>query len=197
MDKGWAINLSGGYHHAKKNSGEGFCYFSDVALAIYHLWEKDSTLKILFIDLDAHQGNGIATIFAEDHRIYIFDLYNNDIYPNDLMAKKYIDFDFPIHSYTSDSIYLQIIIQELPKIMDQVKPDFIIYNAGTDILEGDPLGVLDISTEGIIKRDEIVFQNAMERRIPILMVLSGGYTNRSGYIIGKSITNILINVLKI
>jgi histone deacetylase 11 len=197
LEKGWAINLSGGYHHVKKDSGEGFCYFSDIALAIHTLWEKNSSYKVLFIDLDAHQGNGVASIFKDDSRIFILDLYNVDIYPNDLVAKKYIDYHFPIHSLTTDTAYLKIITQELPKVIDQTKPDFIIYNAGTDVLTGDPLGALQISINGIIKRDETVFRNALARKIPLLMLLSGGYSKQSGFVIGKSIMNILNNLIKI
>ena len=197
LDKGWAINLSGGYHHAKRNKGEGFCYFSDIAMAIYALWEKDSTLKVLIVDLDAHQGNGVASIFSEDKRISIFDIYNDDIYPNDIPAKKYIDFNFPVPSFTTDTLYLDIIREELPKAIDIVTPDFIFFNAGSDILQGDQLGGLHISAAGMVNRDEIVFQHALTRKIPILMVLSGGYMEHSGHIIGKSIMNLLENVIKI
>jgi histone deacetylase 11 len=195
--KGWAINLSGGYHHAKEDSGEGFCFFSDIALAINHLWETDNNLKILVIDLDAHQGNGIVSIFATNNKVFLFDVYNTDIYPNDSMAKKNIDFDFPIHSFTRDHTYLKIIRLELPKVINQVKPDFIIYNAGTDILAGDSLGALNISENGIIQRDQFVFQNALILNIPILMLLSGGYSKQSGLVIGKSIMNILNKLIKI
>lgn len=123
---GWAINLSGGYHHAKNNKGEGFCFFSDIAMAINHLWNKNSHYKILIIDLDAHQGNGVEDIFKDD-----------------------------------------------------------------------PLGQLGISENGIIQRDEIVFRAILSKKIPIEMVLSGGYTGQSGLIIGKSINNLLTKVIGI
>ena len=197
LKKGWAINLSGGYHHAKSDHGEGFCFFADIPLAVYNLWERKKNLKVLIIDLDAHQGNGFETIFGDDNRIFILDVYNEDIYPGDSNAKKYIDFNIPISSNTGDKQYLKILNKKIPESIDKSKPGLIIYNAGTDILAGDTLGRLNISEQGIIQRDEIVFKNAINRKIPILMVLSGGYTKKSGYITGKSIENILKKITKI
>jgi len=90
-----------------------------------------------------------------------------------------------------DEKYLKIVNEVVPKAINETKPDLIIYNAGSDILKKDLLGLLAVSEEGVIKRDEIVFRNAMERKIPILMVLSGGYTYQSADVISRSIENIL------
>lgn len=188
---GWAINLSGGYHHAKEDSGGGFCYFADIPIALYGLFEKNPELSVLIVDLDVHQGNGNEMIFKDDKRIHIFDIYNEDIYPNDEEAKKHIEFNHPVHAFTRDEAYLQILQNELPKAIEHSKPDLIIFIAGTDVLDGDPLGWMSISEEGIIKRDGIVFQNATENKIPILMLLGGGYTKRSAAVISASIENIL------
>jgi histone deacetylase 11 len=188
---GWAINLSGGYHHAKANSGGGFCIFADIPIAVYKLLNENPQLCILIVDLDAHQGNGYESIFKDDPRVHIFDVYNEDIYPNDYEAKKYIEFDYPLKSYVKDNEYLSLIIQELPKAISKTNPNLIIYNAGTDIFEEDPLGCMSISEAGILKRDEIVFKLAFENKVPIIMLLSGGYTQKSATIIGKSIENIL------
>lgn len=191
MEYGWAINLSGGYHHAKSESGDGFCFFADIPIAVYKLFEKNPELSIMIIDLDAHQGNGYASIFKDDSRIHIFDVYNEEIYPQDLEAKRYIEFDYPIKSYIEDKEYLSLLEREIGSSMEKSKPDLIIYNAGTDILRGDPLGCMSISECGIIKRDETVFRNALNNKIPVLMVLSGGYTKKSAKVIGRSIENIL------
>jgi len=92
LQYGWAINLSGGYHHAKADRGGGFCFFADIAIAIFKVWEEKPELTILIVDLDVHQGNGYAEIFKDHTQVYIFDIYNESIYPLDLKAKEYIDF---------------------------------------------------------------------------------------------------------
>ena len=193
---GWSINLSGGYHHAKKDSGGGFCFFSDIAMAIRHLWEKDSDYKILIVDLDAHQGNGFEEIFKHDKRVSILDIYNEANFPYDYNARKYIDFDVPIKPYTETEKYLSVLNYNLPNAIDISEPDFVLYNAGTDIFKEDPLGHLAISEKGIIQRDEIVFKTVLQKKIPIEMVLSGGYTQKSGMIIGRSVENLLTKVIK-
>ena len=196
---GWAINLSGGYHHAKANSGEGFCFFNDIVLACYKLWQKQEykNLKILILDLDAHQGNGHESILKNHPNVAILDVYNGDVYPKDNESKKGIKlYDFPVKSKINDKNYLSIVKTSLEKAVNTEKPGLIIYNAGTDIFEKDPLGQMSVSQKGIIERDFIVFKMAIEQKIPIIMVLSGGYTSESAQIISKSIENIIENLLK-
>jgi histone deacetylase 11 len=196
IEHGWAINLCGGYHHAKADSGGGFCFFADIPIAVYRLHEKHRDLKVLIVDLDAHQGNGLESIFKNDPRIDIFDVYNMEIYPGDWASARFIDYPFPVKSMITDQAYLELLRNELGKAIHQTKPGMIIYNAGSDIYEKDPLGAMSISDVGIIQRDEIVFRFAIENKIPILMVLSGGYTSRSALIIGRSIENILTGLFK-
>ncbi len=191
IEHGWAINLSGGYHHAKANSGEGFCVFADIPLAVYKVLEKHPEFKVLVIDLDAHQGNGCESIFENDERVAYFDVYNGEIYPNDTDAKEFIKFDFPVQSFIKDKEYLELIKKQIPEAINSFKPNLIIYNAGTDIFKEDPLGKMAVSENGIIKRDSFVFETALENNIPILMTLSGGYSPKSASIIGKSLENII------
>ncbi len=189
IKKGWAINLSGGYHHAKKHNGGGFCYFNDIAIGIIKLQKKNPNLKVLIIDLDAHQGNGHEEIFQDNENVFIFDVYNKDTYPHDSKVREYINFEHQVRWGINDQDYLN----ELKNLKDNVKlikPDLIIYNAGTDIYEKDPLGGMNVSKEGIIKRDEIVFESAIENNVPILMLLSGGYHEDSYNIIAESIENL-------
>jgi histone deacetylase 11 len=194
---GWAINLSGGYHHAKADSGGGFCYFADVPISVKKLWNEKSDLKVMIVDLDAHQGNGNAEIFWDDPRVTIFDVFNGYIYPGDYEAARFVTYNHPVKMFIGDGEYLGLLKRELPSAIEESNPDLIVYNAGTDVLKGDMLGGMCITAEGIINRDGFVFSQAIKRDIPILMLLSGGYTRRSAKIIGKSIENILINVLGI
>jgi histone deacetylase 11 len=196
LEYGWAINLSGGYHHAKADSGGGFCFFADVPIALYALFEKRPQLSVLIVDLDAHQGNGNEAVFKDDSRVRIFDIYNEAIYPQDDEAKRYIAFDHPVPVSTEDETYLRLLKEELPKAIESFKPGLIVYIAGTDVLEGDFLGMLRLSEAGVVKRDAIVFSNALEKKVPILMLLGGGYTKKSAPAIAESIENIVQTVQK-
>ncbi len=172
---GWAVNLSGGYHHAKSDRPVpgGFCFINDSVIAAKKVLNKDPNAIILIVDLDAHQGNGNAQAVLHESRIALFDVYNEDTWPGDV--QKRINFDYPIPAKTKDYAYLNLVRSELTKAIDRVRPTLIIYNAGTDPLEGDPLGSLSLSKQGIWDRDEFVVGEAVRRKIPILMVLSGGY----------------------
>ncbi|TRY91510.1 hypothetical protein DNTS_029478 [Danionella cerebrum] len=178
IDRGWAINVGGGFHHCSSDKGGGFCAYADITLTIKFLFERvEGVARATIIDLDAHQGNGHERDFLEDRRVYIMDVYNRHIYPGDGYAKKDVE-------------YLQKVELHCEGALNEIQPDIIIYNAGTDILDGDPLGGLAISPQGIIKRDEIIFTAARRRGIPILMVTSGGYQKKTARIIADSILNL-------
>jgi Deacetylases, including yeast histone deacetylase and acetoin utilization protein len=188
------VNLSGGYHHAKADEGGGFCYFADIPYAVKRLWEKNPDLKVMVVDLDAHQGNGHEDILKDDKRVSIFDVYGGNNYPGDKDAKKYITYDYPVMSGPSgikDKEYLDIIEKNLPGALDKSKPDLIIYNAGTDPLDGDRVGRMHITKQGLVNRDELVFKFAKERNVPVCMVTSGGYTSESAEVISDSLKNLM------
>lgn len=200
LKRGYSINLGGGYHHAKSNEGGGFCVYADIPLAIRKLWQEKPDLKVLVLDLDAHQGNGHEEVFLNDQRlnkqVFIFDIYNGYIYPHDRQAEKAIRFNYPVKSGIKDKQYLELLRTQLPKALETLtkegnKPDLIIYNAGTDIFEKDPLGHMGVTENGIIERDEVVFEHAKTHNIPIEMVFSGGYTADTARIISTSIKNLM------
>ncbi|KAM8799586.1 histone deacetylase 11 isoform 2-T2 [Eudromia elegans] len=191
LDRGWAINVGGGFHHCSSDKGGGFCAYADITLTIKFLFERvQGVSKATIIDLDAHQGNGHERDFMDDNRVYIMDAYNRYIYPGDGFAKRAIKRKVELEWGTEDTEYLQKVQTHVEGTLNELKPDIIVYNAGTDILDGDPLGGLAISPQGIVKRDEIVFKAARSRRIPILMVTSGGYQKRTARIIADSIINL-------
>ncbi len=195
LEQGWSINLSGGYHHAERGNGDSFCVYADIPLAARRIFEQNPDKKIMIVDLDAHQGNGHEAILGPDKRVTIFDIYSKKATPRREHVKKYIDFHHPVNAGIKDEEYLKIIRSDLAQAIDVTKPDLIIYNAGTDILSSDPLCDMDISENGIEKRDAMVFAQALSRKIPIAMVLSGGYTKESAGIISRSIENLLYNVI--
>lgn len=190
LEEGWAINLSGGYHHAKADSGEGFCMYADIPIAAEVLWQKNPSLRVMVVDLDAHQGNGFASIFQNDERVVMFDLYNEEVYPNDEAARAFIDHDLPLPMGTDSVTYLAHLRNTLPDSIAAAKADLLIYNAGTDVFEKDPLGGLKLSREAIIERDAFVFESAKQHGVPVAMVMSGGYTKDTAGIIADSIANL-------
>jgi len=192
---GIAINLSGGYHHASRDRGEGFCVYSDIAIAIAML-RQSGTLQpddtVMIIDLDAHQGNGLERLFFQDQHVHIFDMYNEDIYPQDWWAKEWIDYKLPLKSGTSDRAYLDQLKVHLPVFLDRIsQPKIAFYNAGTDIFAGDPLGNMSVSEQGVLERDRYVFHTLTAAAIPWVMVLSGGYTRQSYQLVANAVTEVL------
>ncbi|KAF2901613.1 hypothetical protein ILUMI_04570 [Ignelater luminosus] len=192
VERGWAINIGGGFHHCRSDAGGGFCPYADITLLIHFLFiHYPLTIQnVMIVDLDAHQGNGYERDFKDNRNVYIMDVYNRGIYPFDRIAKNAINKQVELLHMTSDTEYLCKIDLNLDKALKEFMPDIIVYNAGTDILEGDQLGCLSISTQGIIQRDEMVFQKARSKRIPIVMLTSGGYLKKTAKIIATSILNL-------
>ncbi|XP_058115891.1 histone deacetylase 11 isoform X1 [Anopheles ziemanni] len=188
---GWAINLGGGFHHCSADRGGGFCPYADITLTVRMLQGSGKGVeRILIVDLDAHQGNGYERDLMDDAGVFIMDMYNYHIYPRDHPAKLAIRRAVELKPHTDDEEYLRKLRKCLQQSLAEFEPNFIIYNAGTDVLKGDPLGLLDITPEGVIERDEIVFRAAMERSIPLVMLLSGGYLRSSARVIANSIINL-------
>lgn len=191
VERGWAINVGGGFHHCSSDRGGGFCAYADITLAIKFLFERvEGVSRATIIDLDAHQGNGHERDFMGDRRVYIMDVYNRHIYPGDRFAKEAIRRKVELEWGTEDEEYLEKVERNVRRSLQEHLPDVVVYNAGTDVLEGDRLGGLSISPAGIVKRDEVVFRLVRAHDIPILMVTSGGYQKRTARIIADSILNL-------
>ncbi|XP_073055279.1 histone deacetylase 2 isoform X2 [Primulina eburnea] len=194
-ERGWAINVGGGFHHCSATKGGGFCAYADISLCIHFAFVRLNISRVMIIDLDAHQGNGHENDFSDDRRVYILDMYNPDIYPFDYEARRYINQKVEVTSGTMTNEYLTKLDQALQVSTGLFDPELIIYNAGTDILDGDPLGGLKISPDGIATRDEKVFGFARKRNIPIVMLTSGGYMKSSAKVIADSIINLSMKSL--
>lgn len=189
---GLAFSLTGGFHHAKAYQGEGFCLFNDIAYAIRVLQQEGQLETVAYVDLDAHQGNGVCQIFQQDSRVRIFDIYNDEIYPQEPQARNRLDVGLPVPSGCQDIQYLTLLRHELPGFLEgAAPPDLVIYNAGNDVLRGDLLGGLDLSPEAVLERDRFVIQQARDRNLPLLFLPSGGYTRGSHKIISRTILETL------
>ncbi|KAK6912809.1 Histone deacetylase domain [Dillenia turbinata] len=189
-ERGWAINVGGGFHHCSGEKGGGFCAYADISLCIHYAFVRLHISRVMIIDLDAHQGNGHEMDFSHDGRVYILDMYNPEIYPLDFEARRYIDQKVEVVSGTTTSSYLRKLDEALEVAGQAFDPELVVYNAGTDILDGDSLGRLKISPSGVTNRDEKVFSFARERKIPLVMLTSGGYMKSSARVIADSIANL-------
>jgi len=198
MEHGWAINLGGGYHHASLDAGGGFCVYPDITLAVRVIrTQRPEIKKVMIIDLDAHQGNGHERDLGDDPDVFILDMYNHDIYPGDREAGRGIDLDVPAPSGISTEEYLRRLEEGLDEGFERAAPQLVIYNAGTDILAGDPLGGMEVSEGGVIQRDQMVFARALALKVPVVMLLSGGYQKSNAAIIARSIKNLFEEGLKL
>ncbi|MGM7319534.1 histone deacetylase family protein [Idiomarina sp. ST10R2A5] len=172
LTRGIAIHFSGGYHHAHKDWGSGFCLINDLAIACNELLLKYPSLKIAILDTDVHQGDGTATLFANDDRVFTCSLHGERNFP---FSKVESDLDKPLAKHTSDQQYLDTLQETLQFIKRDVKPDLILYDAGVDIYQRDELGHLNISLAGIFQRDLSVLGFAKCEDIPLAAVIGGGY----------------------
>jgi acetoin utilization deacetylase AcuC-like enzyme len=170
--QGVAVNLAGGTHHAFYDSGGGYCIFNDAVVAARAAIAAELCERVLIVDLDVHQGNGTASLCADDPRITTFSMHGAKNYP---AVKQHSDIDLDLPSGTNDAEYLAMLHQHLPRAFDLAKPDAVIYLAGADPFEHDRLGFLKLSFAGLQRRDRTVFQACLARGVPIAVAMAGGY----------------------
>ena len=166
-----ACNTAGGSHHAFADSGNGYCVFNDVAVAAYSLLAQKLVRRILIYDLDVHQGDGTAEIFKNHPQVYTCSIHAKKNYP---AKKQQSNQDIELEEHLQDEAYLNIVEDSLQNLSKQ-SFDFVFYVAGVDVHEDDKLGALDITTSGIIKREQMVLSHFYQRKIPVCGVLWGGY----------------------
>lgn len=169
---GMAAHLAGGTHHAHKDYGTGFCIFNDQAVAAIHLVESGKASKVLILDCDVHQGDGTASMCASYPQIETVSWHCDENYP---AIKQTAGINIQVPKGCDDEGYLTILQRDLPRILDEIAPDFVFYDAGVDIHQDDRLGFLNITDEGIWKRDEYLISECLNRKIPLASVIGGGY----------------------
>lgn len=172
MIDGVAINLAGGTHHAQADRGEGFCVFNDAAIAARLMQAERQVARVAIVDLDVHQGNGTAAILANDDSVFTLSVHGQHNYP---FTKTQSDLDVALSDGTGDAAYLAALEQALAALFSRFAPQLIIYLAGADPHEGDRLGRLKLSMEGLAARDRMVLQAARERNLPVAIAMAGGY----------------------
>ena len=173
LGNGVACHLAGGTHHAFKDCGSGFCVFNDLAYASIALLNQKKVKKILILDLDVHQGDGTASICENIDNIFTCSIHCKNNFPFD---KKNSNLDVPIDDEVSDVKYINILTKTLDQIESHFTPDIVFYDAGVDVHSNDDLGNLNLTDDGIKKRDEIVCEYFKEKKIPLCTVIGGGYS---------------------
>ena len=170
---GISLSVSGGTHHGFADHGEGFCVFNDVCVASNLLLARGQAKRILSVDLDVHQGNGNASIMANNPAVFVFSIHGKKNYP---FYKPPSDLDIELDDGTDDNAYLTMLGETLPKIIREFDPDMLFYQAGVDVLATDKLGKLSLSMAGCCERDKLVLTTAHKAGIPVAVVMGGGYS---------------------
>ena len=173
MANGVAINVAGGTHHAFADRGEGFCMLNDIAIAANYLLKNMLAKKILIIDLDVHQGNGTAKLFEKEKRVFTFSMHGAHNYP---FHKEKSDLDIGLKDGTESELYLEILKNTLPLLIQDQQPDFAFFLSGVDILNTDRYGKLNITIEACKQRDKYVFNILKQHKIPCAVSMGGGYS---------------------
>lgn len=176
---GLAANLAGGTHHAYADKGSGFCVFNDAAVAARLMQVEHARhhrargpLRVAIVDLDVHQGNGTARIFARDDSVFTLSLHGAKNFP---FRKEPSDLDVELADGCDDATYLEALERALDELDQRFEPGLVIYLAGADPHEGDRLGRLKLSFDGLEARDRRVMDWAWQRRVPLAFVMAGGY----------------------
>lgn len=169
---GIALNTAGGSHHARRAQGAGFCVFNDVAVAAAVLLSERLVRRVLVIDLDVHQGDGTADIFAGDDRVTTLSVHAERNYP---LRKVPSTLDVGLEDGLGDEAYLAVLSQVVPGLVERVGPDVVFYNAGVDPHLLDRLGRLALTDAGLARRDALVLDEVRRRGIPLVGVIGGGY----------------------
>lgn len=174
LEDGVAVNLAGGTHHAFADRGEGFCVFNDAAVAARELLARAALKRVAIIDCDVHQGNGTASIFAEDPAVFTFSIHGANNYP---FAKERSDLDVALPDGAGDPTYLERLADGLERALNAADAPLAIYLAGADPYVGDRYGRLALTIEGLSRRDELVLDACERRGIAVAVTMSGGYAD--------------------
>ena len=173
LDEGVACHAAGGTHHAHHSNGLGFCVFNDLAFIALNLIEHGSAKKVLILDLDVHQGDGTIDICHDKNGIYTCSLHCEQNFP---FQKRQGTRDVSLDSHLEDTAYLNKLHITLKEISKELMTDIVLYDAGVDVFFGDQLGNLDLTLEGIFKRDCNVLEHFKNRKVPVATVIGGGYS---------------------
>lgn len=168
---GFSGNMAGGTHHAHRDFGSGYCVFNDLAVCALHALEHLGVERVAILDLDVHQGDGTATMLADEPRACTISVHCSTNFP---FRKSVSDHDLPVPPESGDEVYLNT-VREAVDLCEAFEPELILYQAGVDALEADALGKLNVSREGMRQRNHLVFEAAEALGVPLVVFMGGGY----------------------
>jgi acetoin utilization deacetylase AcuC-like enzyme len=177
LTRGWSANLGGGTHHAFRERGSGYCVFNDCAIAARAMQVEAGLQRIAMVDCDVHQGNGTAALFAGDESVFTFSMHAAKNFP---ARKERSDLDIELQDKAGDAEYLWHLERGLDETLERARPQLVFYLAGADPYAGDRLGRLELSKEGLARRDAHVLSTLASRGIPVAIVMAGGYARDLG-----------------
>lgn len=195
LKEGFAVNLGGGLHHASCDGGSGFCLYNDITAVVERLLEMGAAQRILIVDLDAHQGNGYEADLWEHckaGKVCIFDAFEPMLFPfpTGESVKPSIHYFIPYLKDDRGDVFIEYLMKGIVLPFEEFQPDFVIYNAGTDTMEGDPVTALGQTGEAIKDRDFIVVESCRRAGIPVMMCMSGGYGEGVPAVVAESLVQI-------
>lgn len=178
LEEGVAVCLAGGTHHAFAEHGEGYCVFNDVAVAIRDLQVRRPGIRIMVVDTDAHQGNGTASLLADDPRVFTYSIHVGRNYPSKKVAGS---LDVETVRYVEGEMYLKQLFISLAGALDTFSPDLVIWIAGADNHRNDRFGQMHLSLKDLQRRDEVLLGAFIRNRIPVAVLYGGGYNRQADF----------------
>ena len=176
LETGLGIHIGGGGHHAYPDYGAGYCVLNDGAIAIRKLKREGRIVKAMVVDCDVHQGDGTAFIFHGDPSVFTCTIHQEDLYPE---IKQQSDLDIGLLGGTGDDVYLEELSRHFLPALEIFHPHLLIFVAGADPYQDDQEGGLRLTLEGLERRDQIIFEEARRKRVPVVVVLAGGYAQKT------------------
>jgi len=174
LEGGFGGNLAGGTHHAHRDFGSGYCVFNDLVVAAVTLLDEGTVARVAIVDLDVHQGDGTATLCADDDRIFTLSVHGARNFPS---RKQASDLDLALPDGTGDEEYLAAVGPALEQVFDRAQPQLVLFQAGVDPLAEDRLGRLALTLDGLEARDALVFGRCRDADVAVVATLGGGYAD--------------------
>lgn len=174
LEDGLSGTLAGGTHHAYRDFGSGYCVFNDLAVAARRVLDRGAVRRVLVFDVDVHQGDGTASIFEEDPRVFTCSIHGERNFPS---RKQRSDLDVPLPDDTGDDAYLSALEAALDEAMERSRPDLVLYQGGVDVLAVDRLGRMALSEAGVEERDRRALSRFRRDGLPVALTLGGGYAD--------------------
>jgi acetoin utilization deacetylase AcuC-like enzyme len=175
LEEGIAVCLAGGTHHAFREHGEGYCVFNDIAIAIRDLQASRPGIRVMVVDTDAHQGNGTASLLADDPRVFTYSIHVGRNYPT---SKEKGSMDVETVRYVEGGMYLKQLFASLAGALDTFSPDLVIWIAGADNHSNDRFGQMHLSVKDLQRRDEVLLRAFIRNRVPVAVLYGGGYNRQ-------------------